>query len=393
MSSGNHNGFGGFPQQPQAPSGWGFPQQQQFPPQMGGGYRTPAGPTATHADETWFEVEVPFAGATVPNRCACCCGPHEVRRAATTTVTVGRTHYTRRMEVPYCRACDATVRAGGRRGLWLGLMALAAAVAFPFALAFAWEYAPAPVTFVATPLVALGALFLLGTLWKETPIARERGATSGPRDAVWMLPFNIGANPTRLAGTNETWMRQLAELHHVTVAARGKRRATAARYVAVPILATLAAIPAWYSLHGRVYFDNPTLSPLTFDIDHGLASITVPAGGHDDLYLPYGRTVIDVMFDGRAADRIAGEVEHFGKHVATPFGQGCYATMATAYGTATVSGPREQMAAPGLRWHTLDGVQNVLEPFPRSVSVGRGQSGATRRRFTRVHCSTGAPLL
>ena len=272
-------------------------------------------------------------------------------------------------------------------------MALGIAGVFPLLLSLAWLYAHAAVTFVATPVVTLAVLFALAKLWPEEPIARHRGATSGSRDAVWVLPFQVGQNATRLAGTNETWMRQLAELHHVTVAARGKRRAAAPRYVAVPILATLAAIPAWYSLHGRVYFDNPTLSPLTFDIDHGLASITVPAGGHDDLYLPYGRTVIDVMFDGREADRIAGEVEHFGKHVATPFGQGCYATMATAYGTATVSGPREQMAAPGLRWHTLDGVQNVLEPFPRSVSVGRGQSGATRRRFTRVHCSTGAPLL
>ncbi len=391
MSSGNHNGFGGFPQQP---PGWGFAPPQQPPPQQwGGGYRTPTSPIAPNADETWFEVEVPFAGAAVPNRCACCCGPHEVRRTATTTVTVGRTHYTRRMDIPYCRACDATVRAGARRGLWLGLIGLAVAAAFPFVLGFAWEYAPAPVTFVATPLVALAALFLLGTLWKETPIARERNATSGSRDAVWMLPFHIGSNPTRLAGTNEAWMRQLAELHHVAVAPRGKRRATAARYIVVPILATLAAIPAWFSLHGHVYFDNPTLSPLTFDIDHGLAEITVPAGGHDDLYLPYGRTVIDVMFNGRASDRITGEVERFGKHVATPFGRACYATTSRAYGTAMVHGPSAERATPGLRWYTLDNVQHVLEPLPHSVSVGRGQSGATRHGFVRVTCPTAWPML
>lgn len=395
MSSG-HQGFGGPPQFPQQP-GWGFtPQQaQQFqqPQPMGGGYRSSAGPGVGVTDETWFEVEVPFAGAPLPNRCACCCGPHEVRRAVTHTVTVGRTHYTRRMEIPYCRACDAAAREGSRRGLWLGLMGLAAAAAFPFVLGFLWEYAPAPVTFVGTPVVALAALYLLGTLWKEPPIARERGASSGPRDAVWMLPFDVGANATRLAGTNEAWLRQLADMHHVTVAPRGRRKASAARYVAVPILAALAAIPAWFSLHGRVYFDNPTLSPLTFDVDDGSAQITVPAGGHDDLYLPHGRSVVRVMVNGAAADRIEGEVEHFGKHVATPFGQTCYATLTTSYGTASVVGPREQMAAQGQRWYTLERVQHVLEPFPRSVSVGQGQTGATRKRFTRVHCSNGAPLL
>lgn len=391
MSSGN---FGGFPPQPPPPPGWGFsPQPMPQPPPMMGGYRTPAMPGADLTAETWFEVEVPFAGATVPNRCACCCGPHEVRRTASVTVTIGRTHYTRRMDVPYCRACDAGAKAGSRRGWLLGLAALGIAVAFPFALAFAWEYAPAPVTFVATPLVALAALYLLGSLWKELPIERHRGASSGPRDAVWMLPFQVGANPTRLAGTNETWMRQLAELHQAPLTPRGKRPAKAARYVAVPILATLAAIPAWFSAHGHVYVDNPSNFPLTFDVDHGSATVTVPAGGHDDLYPPFGRSVIEVTSAGQAVDRIEGEVEHFGKHVATPFGQTCYATLVTAYGTAMVTGPREQMAAPGLRWYTLENVQNVLEPFPRSVSVGRGQTGATRRRFTRVHCSTGEPLM
>ena len=55
-----------------------------------------------------------------------------------------------------------------------------------------------------------------------------------------------------------------------------------------PIVATVVAIPMWFGLHGRVYFDNPTTSPLTFDIDHGLAEVTVPPNGHEDLYLPAG---------------------------------------------------------------------------------------------------------
>jgi hypothetical protein len=389
-------GFGGYPQpqgQPSQPQGpWGFPTPGQAPPGFVGGYRTPAGPGPEAADETWFEVEVPSAGAPVPNRCACCCGPVEARRAVSTTVTIGRTHYTRRMDIPYCRACDAAARGGARRGVVHGLLGLAVAGVFPLLLSLAWQYAPAAVTFVATPLVALGALALLAKLWKEEPIARHRGATSGSRDAVWMLPFQVGQNATRLAGTNEAWMRELASIHQRPITPRGKRPTRAARFIAVPILATLLAIPVWFGLHGRVYFDNPTMAELTFDIDHGLASITVPANGHDDVYLPVGHTVIDVMFNGRATDRIAGDIDPFGKHLASPLGQACYATITTVYGNAMLTGPRVLRAAPGLRWHTLEHIQDVLAPFPRSVSVGRGQRGATRRRFTRVDCLSGVPL-
>ena len=408
MSFGNHqggNGFGGFPQQPpgfggfpqQAPQQqpgqgqWGFQQQQ--PPGFAGGYRTPAGPGPAAAEECWFEVEVPFAGAPLPNRCACCCGPVETRRAVTATVTIGRTHYTRRMDIPYCRACEAAAKGGGRRGLLQGLMALGIAGVFPLLLSLAWLYAPAAVTFVATPVVTLAVLFALAKIWPDEPIARHRGATSGSRDAVWMLPFQVGQNATRLAGTNEAWMRELGELHHAPVAPRGKRVTRDARFVLVPILATVMVIPVWFGLHGRVYFDNPTTSPLTFDIDQGSASVTVAPNGHEDLYLPAGQAIIDVMFNGRAADRIAADVDHFGKHLASPFGRACYATVSTAYGSAVLTGPRTQMAPAGQRWHTLTRVQNVLEPFPRSVSVGRGQSGAVRRRFTRVHCLTGTSLL
>ncbi|MBK6533608.1 MAG: hypothetical protein IPF99_29690 [Deltaproteobacteria bacterium] len=367
-----------------------------FPPQPGpfaGGYRTPAGPGAVGAEETWFEAEVPFAGAPLPPRCACCFGPVEVHRAASATVTVGRTHYTRRMEIPYCRACEVAVKEGARRGRLQGFLGLGVAAVFPLLLSLAWLYAPAAVTFVATPVVALGALLLLAKLWPTAPIARHRGATSGNRDAVWMLPFHVGQNPTRLAGTNETWMRQLGEMHRTVVTPRGRRRTRDARYIVVPIVATLLAIPTWFGLHGRVYFDNPTTSPLTFDIDHGLAEVTVAPNGHEDLYLPAGEAVIDVMFDGRAVDRISADIEHFGKHLASPFGRACYATLSTAYGDAVLDGPRRQMAPAGQRWHTLHRVQSVLEPFPRSVSVGRGQRGAIRVRFTRVHCITGAPML
>lgn len=381
--------IGGFapPPQPQAPpQGWGFQAQPGF----GGGYRAPG--IQAPSEETWFEVVVPFAGAPVPNACACCRGPVETRRTASATVTIGRTHYTRRMEIPYCRACEAAAKRGGRRGFVHGVLGLCVAAVFPFALSLVWRYAPAAVTFVATPLVALAALFALAKLWPEEPIARDRGATSGPRDAVWMLPFQVGQNATRLAGTNEAWMRALAEIHHVPVTPQGKRPNRAARFIAAPILAALAAIPIWFGVHGRVYFDNPSTAPLTFDIDHGSATLTVGPDEHADLYLPVGARSIDVMFNGQASDHIDGEVDAFGKHLASPYGRACYATLATAYGTATVAGDRYVPAAPGLRWHTLDHVQNVLEPFPRSVSVGRGQSGATRRRFTRVDCDSGRPL-
>jgi hypothetical protein len=404
MSFGNNqggNGFGGFPPAPQGFGGFSQPpqpQQQQgwgVPPQgpVGGGYRTPAGPREGDAAETWFEAVIPYAGAPVPARCACCNGPPSVPRAVATTVTVGRTHYTRRMIIPYCAACDAAVKGGTRRGWVHGLLGLGVAGVFPLLLSLAWQYAPAAVTFAATPVVALAALAALAKLWREEPIARHRGASSGARDAVWMLPFQVGSNATRLAGTNEPWMRDLAQMHGVVVAPRGKRPAKAARFVAVPILATLLAIPVWFGLHGHVYFDNPTGSPLTFDIDHGLAEVTVGPNEHASLYLPYGRAVIDVMFNGRAVDRIAGDIDPFGLHVASPLGQACYATISTVYGSAVLTGPREQMAAPGLRWYTLDGVADVLKPFPGSVSVGRGQTGATRKRFTRVNCFTGAPLL
>lgn len=388
------NGFGGFPPTQQTPAGWGLPPQQPPPfAPSGGAYRTPAGPDAARVDETWFEAEVPFAGAPVPNCCACCLGPAELPRAVSATVTIGRTHYTRRMNVPYCRACDAAAKRGRRRGIAQGLLGLLVAGAFPFALSLAWLYAPAAVTFVATPVVALAALFALAKLWKEEPIARHRGATSGPREAVWMLPFVVGQNATRLAGTNEAWMRQLGEMHRAAVAPRGKRPARAARFIAVPVLATLLAVPTWFGLHGHVYFDNPSASPLTFDIDDGLAQITVAPDGHDDLYLPQGHTVIRVLFNGQRSDVINGDIDPFGKHVATPYGQACYATLTTAYGSATVLGPREQMAAAGQRWYTLESGDLVFEPFPHSVSVGRGQTGATRRRFTRVSCGNGVPML
>ena len=156
MSFGNNgNGFGGFPQSPQGfggfpppqpsqqPGPWGVPPQPQAPPGFAVHYRTPAGPGVAGDDETWFEVEVPFAGAPVPNKCACCCGSAETRRAVATTVTVGRTHYTRRMDIPYCRACEAAVKGGGRRGLLHGLLGLAVAGVFPLALSLAWLYAPA----------------------------------------------------------------------------------------------------------------------------------------------------------------------------------------------------------------------------------------------------------
>jgi hypothetical protein len=393
MSFGNSQGgnnYGGFLPPPPPPGPW-TGATPPIPP--AGAYRAPAGPSSAQADETWFEAEIPFAGAAVPARCACCCGPAETPRAITATVTLGRTHHTRRAEVAYCRACVAAVKGGTRWGWIHGALALGVAAVFPVLLSLAWLYAPAAVTFATTPVVALGALFLLAKLWPEAPIARHRGATSGSRDAVWMLPFVAGQNPTRLAGTNETWMRELGEMHRTAVTPRGKRPGKSVRFWVVPILATLLAIPTWFGLHGRVYFDNPTTASLTFDIDDGLAEVTVAPNGHADVYLPSGHTVIEVMFNGRASERIAGDIDGFGKHLATPFGQACYATLSTVYGSAVMVGPREQMAAPGLRWYTLDGVQEVLEPFPRSVSAGRGQTGATRKRFTRVHCVTGAPQI
>ena len=121
-------------------------------------------------------------------------------------------------------------------------------------------------------------------------------------------------------------------------------------------------------------------------------AVDVPPGGHDDLYLPVGHTRIDAMVAGQRADRVEGDIDPFGTHVATPFGRACYATITTAYGSASVDGPRERIATPGQRWYTLDGVADVLTPSPHSVSVSNGQTGATRKRFVRVDCYTGAPL-
>jgi hypothetical protein len=110
------------------------------------------------------------------------------------------------------------------------------------------------------------------------------------------------------------------------------------------------------------------------------------------VWLPSGNTRIAVKQGARVLETVRGEVGHWSTHAVTPLGTGCYAEIQAAYGTARLSGPGYREVPPTQRWHTLEGVQHVFSPFPRSVSVGRGQSGATLRRFARVDCESGRPL-
>jgi hypothetical protein len=100
---------------------------------------------------------------------------------------------------------------------------------------------------------------------------------------------------------------------------------------------------------------------------------------------------VAVKRGAQTVETIRGEVGQWSTHAVTPLGITCYGVQQRAYGTARVVGRGFDPAPEGLRWHTLEKVGLVFEPFPRSVSVGRGQSGSVRRRFGRVNCGYANP--
>lgn len=368
-----------------AQGGWnqgGAPAPQ---PELGGApFRTPA---SVDSSETMEEVELPWPVSTVPNACACCSAPATASLKTQASAQIGRTTQTRTLSVPYCPRCEHHVRQGGRRGVTLGFLAFFVAVTVPLSLMQLWDYAPWFVTIPAAVGGAFGALAMLDALWRLPPVARDQGCHAGEQPAFWMFKFAFNGPTVTFRGVNPKWMEQLARSYNTRSARVGPRTPARARWIAVPICAFLAAIPLWFAFHGRVYFDNPTQTPLTFVIDGGSRELTLAPGAHDSFWLPSGQVEVVVKRAGQGLETIQGEVGHWSKHAVTPLGTACYAVIQRAYGTASVSGSAFESAPYGQRWHDLHRVQLVFEPFPRSVSVGRGQRGATRRRFTRVPCS------
>lgn len=364
----------GFPQQQGA---WGQPPAAPWPPMQGA-------PVSPGGAEEVLEVELPWPINTVPNACACCGGAPETQLNTQSTAQMGRTTQTRTVSVPYCRRCEAHVKEGGRRGLSLGFIATFAALPFPALVLIAWDYAPWFVAIPAGLAVALTALVVMEQVWKAKPVAREQGCCAGDRPAFWMQGFAFNGPSVRFRGVNPRWVQQLGASYGAQPRPVGPRGAAKARWVAAPLVALLAGIPLWFAMHGHVYLDNPSATPLTFDIDDGNETVTLAPGEHADLWLPSGTAVIAVKNGGQTLETLRGEVGHWSKHAVTPLGISCYGVLVANYGTA--AGGSGYSAPATQRWHDLQGVQHVFEPFPRSVSVGRGQRGATRRRFARVVC-------
>lgn len=385
----------GWPPGGNGPNPWAQQQAQWGPAQPAGDggfpqagqaatpFRTPAGPAG---EITVEEVELPWPVSTVPNSCACCNAAAQVQLATQASAQVGRTTQTRTLQVPYCAGCADHIRAGGRRGTTLGLLAFVVAMPVPLALMMLWDYAPWYVSIPSALMGALAALAMLEALWKSRPVAREQGCHAGEQPAFWMHSFAFNGPTTKFRAVNPRWMEQLARSYGSRSARIGPQKPGRARWIAAPLCALLAAIPLWFAMHGHVYLDNPSNETLTFDIDDGCETVTVAPGGHADLWLPSGATRIIVKRAGQTADDVRGEVGHWSTHAVTPLGISCYGVIERAYGTARVSGRGYEPAPFGQRWHDLHRVGLVFEPFPRSVSVGRGQSGSTRRQFNRVTC-------
>lgn len=335
------------------------------------------------------EVELPWPSTTVPNACACCSAPATTSLKTQASAQIGRTTQTRTLEVPYCARCADHVRQGGRRGGLLGLLAFAVALPVPFALMMVWGHAPWWISIPSALGGALAALTMLESLWKSRPVAHEQGCHAGEQPAFWMHSFSFNGPTVRFRGVNPKWMEQLTRSYNTRSTRVGAPKPGRARWVAAPLCALIAAIPMWFAMHGHVYFDNPTDAPLTIEIDGGSRTLTLEPQGHADLWLPSGASEIVVKREAQTLETIPGDVGHWSTHAVTPLGQTCYAIVQRAYGTAYISGSSFERAPFGQRWHDLRRVQHVFEAFPRSVSVGRGQRGATRRRFTRVPCVRG----
>lgn len=376
----------------QAQPAFGTPQPGGFGnAQPGFAPQHPGVPQGSGAEEV-AEVEVPWPMNTVPNACACCGAAPETQLTTQATAQMGRTTQTRTVSIPYCRRCEGHVKAGGRRGASLGLIATLAALPFPLLTMVAWDYAP---WFVAIPsglAVALITLVVMEQVWKAKPVAREQGCCAGERPAFWMQSFAFNGPAVRFRGVNPRWVQQFAMTYGAQPRPMGARPTAKGRWIAAPLVALLAGIPMWFAMHGHVYIDNPSAAPLTFDIDDGCETLTIAPGAHADLWLPSGSTRIAVKSGAQALETVRGEVGHWSTHAVTPLGTACYAEIQAAYGSARLAGSGYRDVPQAQRWHDLEGVQHVFEPFPRSVSVGRGQSGATRKRFTRVACETGNPL-
>ena len=344
-------------------------------------------PGAGGGAEEVAEVEVPWPMNTVPNACACCGGASQTEMKTQASAQVGRTTQTRTISIPYCARCAAHIKAGGARGVSQGFIATLSALPFPLILLTAWDYAPWFVAIPAGMVVSLIALAVLNVVWKAKPIAREQGCCAGDRPAFWMQGFSFNGPSVRFRGVNPRWVQQLAMTYGAQPRPVGARGSSKGRWIAAPLVTLLAGIPMWFAMHGHVYIDNPSNLPLTIDIDDGCETLTLAPGAHADLWLPSGNARIAVKNGTQTLETVRGAVGHWSKHAVTPLGISCYGVLEASYGTAIASGLGPRVAPASQRWHDLEGVHHVFEPFPRSVSVGRGQRGATRRRFARVVCA------
>jgi hypothetical protein len=354
-------------------------------PGFGGPPPAPPGANIPSADLA-HDVDLPANGPGLPPACACCLGAPQGVLTVSHAQTQGRVTTTRRLNVPYCDRCKAHVKALSRRNLIIGLIAIAVSAPLPFLLVLLWDYAPAALVFALPIAVALGLVALLGTVWKAPPVATAQGCVANHR-AVKIVNFSPFSTRVRLF--NPQFAMQTAQGNGAQPFPSKARRPTPAQWIVAPLFGLIAAIPGYILTHGAVYFDNPSTVPLTFVVDDGAESVTVQPGSYQKVTLPYGPRQVVVQMNGQAVDRINGDVAGTGDYVASPMGTACYARLTTAYGSASVSANDQGHLLTGQRWYDVDGVDFVLAPFPSSISVSQGQSGARRSRFARIDCGTG----
>lgn len=374
--------FGPPPGFPPAP-GFGAP-----PPAFGntpGFGAPPAAPPRAPEPGSVRAWDLDLQGYTpsLVNECACCSASSQTSLAVRFARTRGRVSETRVLQVPYCEACARHVKAAVRRNWMLGLIATFTALPVPFLLAAVWTYAPGALIVSSGLLFAIALNLMLGRIWSEPTVTPQ---CAGTHHAVAITGFF--GNVTKVRVRSAQYAQKLAAQHQAV--ARPSRRAgtTSPRHILAPLFALIAGVPGYLLTHGTVYFDNPGTQAITFSVDDDSASVTVQPGTAENMRLPRGDRHFALMANGQTYDRFDGEVDMAGDHLVSPYGAGCYAVITAGYGTARGTAAQPQVLV-GRRFYTLEHVNLFFEPFPTSVSVSQGQSGATRRRLARVRCDSG----
>lgn len=194
-----------------------------------------------------------------------------------------------------------------------------------------------------------------------------------------LLPFALSrALPT----TNFGW--SLALSGAVLGAGVGLPLRLPGRWLAI-FLALVAGLVTSLAACGLVLLDNPTPKPLTYRID-GTLSVPVPAGDHEEKYLPFGTHRFEVLDEGRVVDSFDGHVDAHGKHLATPFGTTCYGIWEHIYGALSGAKTHGDESLRGKRFYTLHYVDYYFKDPPSSVSVGSFETGRAERSLGRSRC-------